>query len=104
MRMVTLRTGAEVPVPALSITRISLDELMEQDPVALVELVELARNPGYTVFSDNVTKALSDAGLLNSAGRLDNVTRDIVLASVEGDGLDIRLLPRTAVLARGETP
>lgn len=45
--LTTLRTGAQVATPVLRTAGIILDHLMQTDPIAVYELVMLARGGAY---------------------------------------------------------
>jgi len=46
VKVVTLRTGAEVPEPVIRTVTITMSRLMETDPIALYEAVILAATEG----------------------------------------------------------
>lgn len=87
MTMVTLRNGAEVPAVFLRAVQMSLERaLRDGQGVALYELLELAKDPKHVCFG-NTAAVLEARGLLQH-GELHGLTRDVVLASFDGDGLD----------------
>lgn len=88
---VTLRTGAEVPDVLLRTTAVALRTLMAEHPVALYEAVMVARDKTHEPFG-NTGEALRGFGFLDSAGKMHDAIRDIILASAEGDGFDIGLV------------
>ena len=91
MSTVALRTGREVPDGLVQPVLLSLGLLAEHSPVALYELAMLARDPWHRLFG-NTGQLLTELGLVDQAGKLHDATRDVVLATVEGDGLDMCLV------------
>lgn len=90
----TLRTGAVVPSVLIDVIGLTLDDLFSSDPIAFYELVQLCRNPGHEIFFGQ--KRLTELNLIGVNGQPHDATRDIVLASVEGDELSLRLVdPRS---------
>ena len=94
---VTLRTGAVVPAVMISVVRISLEELMRTEPISFYELVCLCRDPGHTLFGDTLD-LLKGRSLVEATGQPHDVIKQIVLASIEDDGLDLRLRQRNTIL------
>lgn len=82
MDIVTLRTGREVPAPAIQHTTVQL-MLLERTPAYLYELLAYVRRgeePSHGAFAK-----LQQLRLLDRTGNIHDVTRDIVLASYVGD-------------------
>lgn len=97
---VQLRTGVHVPNILVATTTLALRHLYEAGHgVALYELAELAKNPAHELFG-NADKVLDRAGL-TQGGVLHAAVRDIVLASFDGEGLDLTLVNP---LGGGERP
>jgi len=90
-QIVNLRTGQPTPDVLVRTVTLSLRQLMADDPIALFELVEICRDPAHEPFG-LTGPHLRAMGMLGSDGRVHDATREIVLASVEGDGFDLRLV------------
>ena len=88
--VVTLRTGAEVPEPLVKVTLIALGRLLDSDPIALYEAWELARDPAHVPFG-KTGDVLRELSLTDGSGRMYGTVRDVILAAVKIDGLDIRI-------------
>lgn len=87
---VTLRTGKEVSKVVVRVVSISLETLMKTDPMSFYELVMVARDPEYQLFP-GCGEVLESLELVNE-GTMHGITRDIVLASTEGEGLELSLV------------
>jgi hypothetical protein len=96
---VRLRTGKEVPEAALITVRISTGILLEKHPIAIYELVMACRDSSHVPFRQT-GPAIAEVGLaeVRSDGtlRIHDITRDIVLASVDGDGAGLAMVPPVA--------
>jgi len=78
--MTILRTGEEVPDGAVMPAVLTLELLAEKYPVALCELVELARDPSRKLFG-NTGGVLRGFELTDESGRIFSATRAVVLAA-----------------------
>lgn len=91
-RMITLRTGAEVPEPVVKTTLISIVDLNGNDPVALFEAYEVAKDQAHVPFG-RTGEVLTGMGLLERDGTMHGATRDVILAAIEGyEDFDVRLV------------
>lgn len=90
METVTLRTGHEHAAALVNITTLALRSLMARYPIAFYELVCKCRDRDHKLFG-NVAEVLSPLSLLQPDGRVHGAIREIVLASVEGDGMEMKL-------------
>lgn len=88
--VVTLRNGREVPRALVTPVLLSLEALLGRHPVALFELAALARDPSHALFG-NTGQVLAELGLTED-GKLHDAVRDIVLAAIDGEGFDLRLV------------
>lgn len=86
-----LRTGEDVLSLMVAVTVESLRRLMRERPVDLHEAVEKARNPGHRFWGQSGERLAAD-GLVNSDGTMHEQIRSIILAAVEGEGLQLRLV------------
>ncbi len=87
---VTLRTGVESHGGLVTVTMLALKALMEANPIALYEFVELCRDRNHRLFG-NTADILSGRNLIEGDGQPHDATREIVLAAAEGDGMDLTL-------------
>jgi hypothetical protein len=81
-KVVKLRTGAEVPAPVVEVTIDALIWLMDTNPIALYEAVEIARDKTHVPFG-NTGAVLEKIGLLVH-GVMHGAKRAVILAAVEG--------------------
>jgi len=93
MKIAKLRNGSEEPMPAVTTTTISLRHLMSSIPgiLQVYELHQKALNPNYQI-DRQYAEPLKALALLQSNGELHDITRNVVLSSVEGSGLEMRLV------------
>ena len=91
IKNVTLRTGVEMPDALVRTVNLALSTLMNTNPVALYEAVEIARDRNHVPFG-NTGDVLREMHLLESDGLMHGATRDVIRASAEGDGFDVRLV------------
>jgi hypothetical protein len=89
MELVKLKNGSEEARVLVVATNLSIKTLMEKNPMAFYDLVEKCRNKDYKFFGDN-EKILEDLSLINN-GRPHESIRNIILSSVEGEGLEMTL-------------
>ena len=91
MKEVTLKNGStEVDVLVVA-TTLSLQSLMEDNPIAFYELVMLCRDRTHQLFG-SVGGVLRDRNLIEQNGQPHGSIRNIVLSAVEGDMLDMCLV------------
>ncbi len=86
-----LRTGEEVPTPLVGTVMLALETLIEKNPIAFYELVQISRNPKHKLFG-NTGDILSNLALIDANGQPCDATRLIVLAATEGEGLALKLV------------
>ena len=89
--VVTLRTGAEVPVTAVSALNLTMGDLMNKHPMALYEAVMIARDAAHVPFG-NAGGILREYSLLDETGRMDRTVRTVILAATDGDGPGVRII------------
>jgi hypothetical protein len=91
--IVRLRNGAEVPEPLVRTTQLAIELLMGTDPIALYELVQVARDPAHVMFGLSGPHCADLSLTEQQAGRwvARNAVRDIVLSATEGEGFDLSL-------------
>jgi hypothetical protein len=93
---VTLRNGKEAQAPAVSAVFVALRRLFETDALAFYELVTACRDSSHVIFSEPIAATLTSFALLESVNadgtaRIHDLTRDVVVASVEGSDFEMRL-------------
>lgn len=98
---VILRTGEETLTPLVTAAMSSLKSLMERQPIALYELVMLARDPQHKLFG-NSGSILRQLNLIEADGRIHDSMRTIILAATEGDGLDLKLVSPLGEKLKGD--
>lgn len=87
---ITLKNGAEEVKPFVAVTIMALNRLFDEQPLALYDLLELAKDPGYPVFEAS-RKRLREDMLLSGDGKLDDSTRNVVLSAVSFDSDKIKI-------------
>ncbi len=99
MEFVTLRTGKIVPFVMFQTVTAIIKKLFHEDAVLVYELAMLCRDPEHTLFGDT-GGTLEKLGLVSKQGQrfaVNTMIKEIVLALVVVDGLDMRLVdPREA--------
>lgn len=89
MEIVKLKNGAEEADIAVKVTMMSLNMLMETNPIAAYELVQICKNPNHKMFG-NTEEVLVDLSLLSEDG-VHSVIKNVVMSAFEGEGLDMCL-------------
>jgi hypothetical protein len=92
--LVRLRTGAEVPASAARTAYLALDRLANGELgelMALCEAAAIARDKTHRPFG-NTGAVLREAMLLDSGGVMHSITRDVILATVDGDEMNPRVV------------
>lgn len=70
-------------------TMISLDSLLQDNPIAFYELVTKCRDPKHVMFGKS--KSVCENLALMNGDIVHGSIKNIVLSAVEGDGLDMYL-------------
>jgi len=94
IQSVELRNGHEALVPLVTSVTVSLRHLFENDTIAFYEFVMLCRDKTHVLWGNSGEK-LKDRGLLLGDGQPHGDVRKIVLASTEGEGMDMILVSPT---------
>jgi hypothetical protein len=92
--LVRLRTGAEVPAPTARAIILSLRRLVNGDLPELLALIEaraVAADPAHQPFG-RTGEILRGLYLLDESGKMHGITRNVILAAVEGDEDDPRVV------------
>jgi len=91
MEEVKLRNGTSEADVLVAATMLSLRALAESKPVALIELVEVCRDPKHTIWGQ-CAEELKDVSLLQPDGRPHDSIRNIVQSAAEGEGFEVHLV------------
>lgn len=101
METVTLRTGHTHAAPLVAVVHMLMRSMLDDgEPILFYEAVMLARNPRHRLFGNSGEK-LEKRGILES-GQMHEATREIIVASVEGDGMGMKL--RSPLLSKNDPP
>lgn len=87
--LVTLRTGEQVPHAAVAATMVSLRVLWAEHPFVALDLMDHVRDDAP--LTGTTARALQLVGLI-TADRLHPYTRAVILAAVEVEEFDLRLV------------
>src|SRR3990167_887425 len=88
--MLKLKNGSEVAQSIVVATMMSLDALINSNPIAFYELVEKCRDSKHEMFG-NTKEVVAKWALIDMNGSVHSCIKDVVLSAVEGDGLDMSL-------------
>lgn len=88
---VGLRNGGRENAGVVAAAYMSIQALSHEDPVAFVELVMKARDPGHPLLP-GVEKRLTALRLMRPGGEIHSSLRNVILSSAVGDGLDVGLV------------
>ena len=88
--MITLRTGKTAPEPVVATTMLSLQHLCKKDPVSFYELVELCRDYSHQLWPGTEEQLIA-LSLIQPDCKVHSCVKDIVLAAVEGNGMNMSL-------------
>lgn len=89
METVTLKNGTEEVKVLVQTTMMSLEHLVDTNPIAACELVEMCKDASHKPFG-NTNNILEDLGLVNN-GQVHTSIKNIVLSAFEGEGFDLHL-------------
>jgi hypothetical protein len=92
---VTLRDGSKVPQAMLTLTTVRMKALMQKNPIALFDLVEKCRNANFEFIKNPFcdSKALlTEHALVDQSGAVNEDVQKIVLNSIEGSYLTLKLV------------
>lgn len=88
VKLVKLKNESEEVLVLVNATMMSLTKLLETNPMALYELVEVCRKPDHQIFGE-LDKVLRDFSLLQCDNKPHSSIKNIVLSAIEGEGLDM---------------
>jgi len=86
----TLRNGDSIPKGLVITTMVSLNQLMQENPIAAYELFQLCKDGNHELFG-NTSEILGNLGLIQN-GEVHDSIRSIVLSAFEGKGLDMHIV------------
>lgn len=90
LEMVRLKNGQEEAAISVAATMITLEDLWTNEPICAYELVQMARTHGHVPFG-NTEQKLRERGLMNPAGVVHGIVKNVVLSAVTGEGFDLVL-------------
>lgn len=83
---VRLKNGAKVPETMVNLTTLTLRQFLNKaGPVALYELNEKCKNPEHQMYGS--TGIYAQEWKLMEGDRVPDMTRDIILSAIKGEGL-----------------
>lgn len=91
LTIVTLKNGSTEPLSAVVVLTTILEDLFTNKPTVAYELVMICRDRTHTIWG-SIAGQLRDLALLQADGRVHDSIRNIVLSSVEGDGMRMTLV------------
>lgn len=98
MEMILLRNGSKEAKPLVEVGFSALQHLLDPDRYVGIkgvlmfsELVEKCRNPRHQI-QERFAEELKKLMLLDERGEVHDSLRNIVLCSVEGEGLEMHLV------------
>jgi hypothetical protein len=96
METVILKNGAKEAKVLVMSTMPLLKDLMEENILAFYELVMVAREPNHQIFGSLANDLLAIQFINSKDGsryHMHNSIRNIILSAVEGEGIDLRIIP-----------
>ena len=98
METILLKNGTTEVTSLVKVVTLSLRELLNQKGAAALsgatqfyDIVSLCRDSNYQVFGSNL-QLLKNLALVGEDGRVHESIKNIVLSSVEGEGLEMSLV------------
>lgn len=98
MELIKLKNGTEEAKSLIAAVEMSTNRLLSDGfpyPMAFWELVRACKDVTYEP-NHLITIELVLLGLMERDGRVHESVKNIVLSSVEGEGLDMKLVPPVA--------
>jgi len=89
-REVELTTGQREHAGLVAVVHMALSHAFATDPLMAYDVVMRAREPNYKFFGSAEERA-KRAALVDDNGVMHGSVRNIILAAVTGDGLDMQL-------------
>ncbi len=92
---VLLKTGQEISTPMVKVVHMALGRLFESKPAVFFDFVSALRNPKEWILRPETVEILNQYSLMEGESIRSEV-RLIALASVEGEGLEMKLVSPVA--------
>lgn len=87
---VQLANGKVEAKPLVLVTMLSLESLLESNPIAFHELTMKCRDDEHTFFG-NTEEVLKQSALVQEDGKIHQSIKNIVVSAVKGEDLDMML-------------
>lgn len=91
MDTIRLKNGADEALPLVSVIYNNLHLMVSEGGIHFYELVMKCRNRNHQFFG-NAQEKLHALGFIQADGSIHDSIRNIVLSSVEGDGMNMSLV------------
>lgn len=91
LKTVKLKNGEEEAEGLVNITFMLLKDLSKNNPILLYELAEKCRDRNHKFFG-NTGDTLREKELVQSDYSMHSSIKNIVLSSIEGEGMEMRLV------------
>lgn len=91
MQEVRLRNGSKVAAFLVTVTMVSLNRLLETNPIAFYELIMKCTDSNHQLFGKNGDD-LKTLGLVDRDGNVHQAIRNIVLSATVCEGLELKLI------------
>lgn len=91
LKTVKLKNGSKEGEAFVKVIISILQKLIERDPIALHELVTVARDPSHKTWGQK-GKDLEKLTLLEPGGTMHGSVRNIVLSATIGEDLDLQIV------------
>ena len=95
MGLIKLKNGSEEEKALVVVVMVSLQGLLDKNPILFYELVMKCRDSKHELFGDS-GKDLQDLALLQQDGNVHSSVRNIVLSAAQGEDLDLTLISPAA--------
>lgn len=92
MKPVTLKNGTQEADVFVSVVTFTLRNLIVNKPFVFYDAVQIARDASYR---SEYCDMLRDLNILNRDGKMHDSMRNIILCSVQGDGVGLSLVSPT---------
>ena len=91
LKLLRLRNGSEETEPVVRTTMMSLQALWGRNPVDVIELAAVCKDPQHEPFADS-GDVLRRLRLLEPSGQPHPSVRNVVLSAVAGEGVETHLV------------
>lgn len=97
-----LRNGVEAATAVVVVTFTHLKKMFHEEPLCFWDAVMIARDPNYQPFGTNGHKLVGWGILDNDEKTMHAAIREVILAAVEGDGLEMKLVNPVRPITKAE--